>query len=88
MLAKDDAGNVTEVGDKHSLKSGGDEMFEIGGKVLDVVTVDSAKARFRLNDKDTGVKKEVELQAGRSEDLWIDSFGLRLKVEKIAPLSD
>lgn len=86
-LVKDEKGEVKEVGDKHRLKSGGDEMYEIKskGKTVDVVTVTSAKAKFRLHGE-TAEKVEVELQAGQSKDLWLDGFGVRLRVETIGPI--
>jgi len=78
-------GGIKETGDKHSLRSGGDEMYEIHGKRLEVVTVTSKKARFRLS-VDSADKKEAELQSGSSEDLWLGTFGVRIHVEKIGPL--
>ena len=85
-LTKDENGNIREIGDKHILRSGGDEMYEIKGKTLEVVTVTSAKAKFRLSDGESADKKEEELQPGNTQDLWLDSFGVRLRVEKIGPI--
>ena len=85
-LTKDDAGHVKEVGDKHILRSGGDEMYEIKGKTLEVVTVNSVKAKFRLSGGDAAEKKEIEIQPGNGQDLWLGAFGVRLRVEKIGPI--
>lgn len=85
-LTKDDGGHVKEVGDKHAFRSGGDEMYEIKGKSLEVVTVTSAKAKFRLSGSDSTERKEVELQPGNSQDLWLDRFGVRLRLQKIGPI--
>ena len=85
-LAKDESGLIKEVGAKHVLRSGGDEMYEIKGHKLEVITVTAAKAKFRLSGSDPAVKKETELQPGQSEDLWLDTFGVRLRVEKIGPI--
>lgn len=85
-LVKDNAGKITETGPKRSFRSGGDEMYEIKGRTLEVVTVTSAKARFRLSSGDTAEKKEVEIQPDNTRDLWLDEFGLRLRVEKIGPI--
>ena len=85
-LKRDKNGHVKEIGDKHTLRSGGDEMYEIQGKRLEVVTVTSAKAKFRLSDGDSADKKEVELQPGSTQELWLGAFGVRLRVEKIGPI--
>jgi len=85
-LTKDNAGKITETGPKRSFRSGGDEMYEIKGKTLEVVTVTSAKAMFRLSSSDTAEKKEVEIQPDNSHDLWMNEFVVRLRVEKIGPI--
>jgi hypothetical protein len=85
-LTKDDDGEVKEVGDKHTLRSGGDEMVEFQGKRLEVVTVTSAKAKFRFSGGDSSDPQEAELQPGDRRDLWLGSSGVRLRVEKIDPL--
>lgn len=85
-LVKDNSGKITETGPKRSFRSGGDEMYEIKGKTLEVVTVTSAKTLFRLSSGDTAEKKEVEIQPDNSHDLWLGEFGLRLRVEKIGPI--
>jgi len=85
-LTTDEDGNVREVGDKHTLRSGGNEAFSIQGKTLDVVSVNSTMAKFQLSGSDPGVKPEVELKPGNSQDLWSSSVGVRLRVEKIAPI--
>lgn len=85
-LTKDDNGEIKEVGDKHTLRSGGDEMVEIQGMRLEVVSVTSAHAKSRLTSGETRGGLEVELQPGASLDHWFGSFGVRLRVEKIGPL--
>jgi len=86
QLTKESNGDVKEVGGKHTLRSGGDEMFEIHGKKLDVLTVTSTKAKFRLRTDDFKETKEAELPPGSSQDLWLDDFGVRVRVEKIGPI--
>lgn len=85
-LTKDKNGHVQEIGSKHVLRSGGDESYPLKGSTLDVVTVTSAKAKFRLTSSDSPEKKEADLQPGDSQDLWLESFGVRLRLEKIGPI--
>ncbi|MBS0204324.1 MAG: hypothetical protein JSS49_15580 [Planctomycetes bacterium] len=85
-LAKDDNGHVKEIGDMHTFRSGGDEMYQIQGKTLEVVTVTSATAKFRLSSGDSADKKEAAIQPGNSQDLWLATFGVRVRVAKIGPI--
>lgn len=85
-LTKGENGEVKEVGDKHTLRSGGDEMVEFQGYRLEVVTVTSAKAKFRFSSIDSSDKPETELQPGQSQDLWLGPSGVRLRVDQIGPL--
>lgn len=86
-LSRDENGRIKEIGDRHVFRSGGDEMYQIKGNTLDVITVTSAKAKFRLSGSDSAFKPEdVELEPGGRQDLWLGTFGVRLRVEKIGPI--
>lgn len=87
-LTKNESGQVQEIGDRHTLRSGGDEMYKVNGRALEVVTVNSSKAKFRLRGGESAVNEEAELQPGNSHDLWSGTVGVRLRVEKIGPISD
>jgi len=86
-LVKDEDGLIKEVGSRRVLTSGGDEMYEIQGKSLEVITVTSAKARFRFSSGNPKMTEEAELQPGSSTDLWLDSIGVRLRVDKIGSIN-
>jgi hypothetical protein len=85
-LTKSDNGEVKETGDKHTLRSGGDEMYEIRENRLEVVTVTSAKAKFRLSSRDVEDRREVELKPGGAQEVWLGRFGVRLHVETIGTM--
>jgi hypothetical protein len=87
-LVKGENGQINEVGKKHTLNSGGDEMYEIPGKglTLDVVSVTSKNVKFRLSNKDSVETKIMELQPGGSQDIWLGDAGVRVRVDTIGPI--